>query len=309
MKKDKFSTLVHNGVVFPKQFEGYPEDIKNKSDFLKSLSLLGQEMFFHYAVKRDTDYVKDSVFNKNFWHDFKREFPIKYQTMDFPKDFKKEIDIIFEWNEKQKEQKKLYNKEHKEEIKKEKEEIKSKFGIAILDGKEQPIGTYTIEAGGIFMGRGKCPIRGHWKYQAQPEDIEINYIGPEENIPKPPKGHHWKKVVQNKNAFEIGYYEIDVGHKTKKPKHLLFAMTSDIKKDADQKKYEKALKLIKNWDTVEKYIFNGLKSSNKKTRESAAIAWLIQNTAIRVGNERGEFESQEVVGASTLKIKNIELFD
>lgn len=86
-------------------------------------------------------------------------------------------------------------------------------------------------------------------------------------------------------------------------------MTSDVKKNADQKKYEKALKLIKNWDTVEKYIFNGLKSSNKKTREAAAIAWLIQNTAIRVGNERGEFESQEVVGASTLKIKNIELFD
>ena len=34
---------------------------------------------------------------------------------------------------------------------------------------------------------------------------------------------------------------------------------------------------------------------------------MIQNTAIRVGNERDEFESQEVVGASTLKIKNIKI--
>lgn len=308
MKKGKFTTIVHNGVVFPKPFEEYPENIKNQSQFLKSLTKLGQEMFFHYATKRDTDYVKDKIFNNNFWSDLKQQVKEEYKKCQFPEDFRKEIDIIFDWNTVRKEQKKLFNKEHKEELEKEKETIKNTYGIAIIDGVEQPVGIYTIEAGGIFMGRGKCPIRGHWKYQAQPEDIEINYIGSKENEPKPPKGHSWKRVVQNKNAFEIGYYEIDVGHKTKKPKHLLFAMTSDIKKNADQKKYEKATELIKNWETVEKYIQNGLKSSNKVTRESAAIAWLIQNTAIRVGNERGEFESQEVVGASTLKIKNIKLY-
>lgn len=307
MAKAKFTSLIHNGVVFPNPFEGYPADVKNKTPFLKSLNPLAEEMFFHYATKRDTDYVKDSVFNKNFYDDLKLQLSPEFKTRKFPQDFKQDIDIIFDWNVLRKEQKKEYNKAHKDEIKAQKDAIKAKYSVALLDGKEQPVGIYTIEAGGIFMGRGKCPIRGCWKYQAQPEDIDINFIGPKDKVPQPPAGHHWRNVFANGNVYSIGGYDINVGNKTSKHKDLLFAATSDVRMNAEQKKYEKATKLVKNWSTVEQYIQNGLKSSNKMTRECAAIAWLIQNTAIRVGNERDEFESQEVVGASTLKIKNIKI--
>lgn len=306
-KPAKFKSLIHNGVVFPQPFEGFPEDIKSKSDFLKTLTPLGQEMFFHYATKRDTDYVKDSVFNKNFWDDLKKQVGGNYKSSKFPESFKKEIDIIFDWNTIRKEKKKEYNKAHKEEIQKQKDAIKAKYSVAIIDGKEQPLGIYAIEAGGIFMGRGKCPIRGCWKYQAEPEDIEINFVGPADQVPQAPAGHHWKKVTNNTNSCIIGAYEINVGNKTKKHKDLLFAATSDLKTACDQKKFEKATKLVKNWKTVEDYIQKGLQSKDQMTRECAAIAWLMQNTAIRIGNERDEFESQEVVGASTLKIENMRI--
>lgn len=306
MAKVKFTSLVHNGIVFPAPFEGYPDNVKVKST-LFNMGLLGQEMFFHYATKRDTDYVKDKVFNKNFWDDFKLQVPAEWKTKNFPEDFKKEINVIFDWNVARKEQKKVYNKEHKEEIAKQKEAIKEKYGVALVDGKEQPVGIYAIEAGGIFMGRGNCPIRGCWKYQAQPEDIDINFIGPKDQVPQPPAGHKWRNVFANGNVYSIGGYDINVGNKTTKHKDLLFAATSDARMENEQKKYEKATKLVKNWDKVEDYIQKGLKSKDKKTRECAAIAWLIQNTAIRIGNERDEFESQEVVGASTLKIKNIKI--
>lgn len=297
----KFKSLTHNGPLFPKEYER--KTFKKSTPLLKSLSALAEEMLWAWATKRDTDYVKDKVFQKNFWSCLKPELDKQYQTLSFPADFKKEIDIMFDLNEELKQAKKDRSKKEKDKEKKEKEALKKQYAYAVLDGKKQPLGGYLIEPPGIIFTRGDSPIRGLWKYRTVPEDVTINSS---EDVPCTVEGHKWAKVEFNPDAFQTCSYFVNVGNVTQRYKRILFGATSSVKVGADQKKFDKAVKLVKNWDKVEKHIAKGLKSKDALTRQNAAIAWLIQYSGIRIGHDHDELEAQ-TVGASTLLCKNVEL--
>lgn len=297
----KFKSLVHNGPVFPKEYER--KKFKKSTPILDSLSALAEEMLWNWATKRDTDYVKDVVFQRNFWSCLKPEMPKQYQSLNFPVDFKKEIDIMFNMNEEIKQAKKDRSKAEKDKEKNEKAKLKDQYGFAYLDGKKQPLGGYLIEPPGIIFTRGDSPIRGLWKYRTVPEDITINCS---QDVPCPIEGHHWAKVEFNPNAFQTCSYNVNVGNKTLRLKRILFGATSSVKVGADQKKFDKAVKLVKNWGKVEKHIAKGLKSKDNLTRQNAAIAWLIQYSGIRIGNDHTELEAQ-TCGASTLLCRDVEL--
>lgn len=305
--KKKFKTLQHNGPIFPKDYEykGYEFDGKK-------LSPLAEEMLWHYAAKIETEYVKDAGFVDNFWSCLKKE--VKTQK-SFPADFmpllkkmKKQQDINkelkkIEMQALSKEERKLLRESQKAD----RDYLKLQYGNAVLDGVAQPLGVFMIEPPGIMMARGKSPLRGLWKYRVQPEDVTINYIGPKNEVPKPPAGHKWKAVIENTNAYVTTYFDVNVGGRVTLHKKFGFGALSTVKTESDQEKFDKAQKLCKDWNKIEKWIEKGLKSKDEKTKQAALISWLILRTGIRVGGDKPEVFENFTVGASSLLVENIKV--
>lgn len=303
VKKNKFKTLIHNGVVFPPEYE--PKGYTLNGEKIPNTGYdSAEEMLWHYSSKLDTDYIKASVFNPNFYSCLKPKLTEKLKLLKFPEDFMPVLKQMVKDNEKLKEQKTEYKKAHKAEIEKESEERKEKYGHALLDGKEQPV-AFMIEGPGIFIARGDAPLLGMWKYRTRPEDVTINYVGPKEDEPLAPEGHKWGYVEHNKNAMHIAIYKVNIGNRTEKIKELRFGNSSDVKANADQKKFAKAAKLLCHMKEMEAHIRNGMESTDEKRKQCALISWLIQTTGIRVGNDKDTALEADTVGASTLKKENI----
>jgi len=301
---ESIKSLTHHGVLFPKEYKF------QNFQFSSKLSPLAEEMLYSYASKIETEYVKKPEFNINFYSCLKKELTVQQQKLKFPDDFKKLFDEMNKYRDEH--SVKNLTKEQKEERKQISDENKKKYGFAKVNGIKEPLGNYTVEPPSIFIGRGDSPYIGLWKYKTEPEDVIINFIPEKESDkpPSPPKGHKWKEIISNPNITYIARYIEVIGKDDKlqpilkNPKEVRFASTSSITSKSDLKKYEKADTLLDNWDKVQKYIREGIDSDDKNTRECALIAWLIQYTSIRIGSEETE---NGVVGASTLKVKNVKI--
>lgn len=300
--KQKIKSLIHNGPIFPQRKEIKETVLVAGSD----LSPLAKRMIYKWAALSETDYAKDAVFQKNFYSNFKLELSAEQKKLKFPEDWQSIIKSIKSTLDKQKEQTAQYRKDHKEEIAKEKELIKEKYGWALVDGKKQPLGGYLIEDEGIFIARGDALHRGCWKYAVLPEDVTINFIGPKKDIPAAPEGHSWKKVESNNNSLNAVTYKVSIGGRFYVNKKIRLGGNSDQQIAKTQLKFEKAKKLSQNWDKMVKHIEEGLKSAEMKRKQSALVAWLIMNTGIRVGAEVSEDMDAGIEGASTLKVKSIQ---
>ncbi len=292
---NKWETLEHNGPIFPKEYEYIGFD--------KKLSSLAEEMLYHYSAKLETEHVHNKVFNKNFWNALKQELPKEYQNKNFPEDFLPLCKQIFDYIQQKKEERKLKTKEQKLLEAEEKEQIKEKYGWAILNGEKQPIASPVIEGPGIFCARGSHPQHGAWKYRIKPEDVNINAT----NKVEPPIGHKWKSCEENKGSMELCAYKMFLSTGTSLHKRILFSATSTVKQNSDQKKFEKAQKLIKNWDKIKKHIlYHATSSPDEKVKQTALVSYLIMNLGIRVGDEKGE-DSSDTVGASSLRAEHIKI--
>lgn len=304
MKSKKIKSLIHNGVVFPPEYNPKGYTLAGEP-----LSALAEEMLYNYSGKLETEYVKSQTFQTNFFKCLKPELSNKQASLKFPEDFMPLMKTIFSDIQVAKEEKALYRKVHKKELEEERDKNKEFYGYAMLNGERQPLGAYLIESPGIFIARGASPLLGLWKYRVRPEDVVINFIAPKgESIkePEPPAGHKWKEVEHNKEAYHIALYKENIGNVTEKIKEIRFGNNSSVKADADMKKFDKAVKLLQHWDEMQAYIKDNLTNNDRKTSECALVSWLIQTTSIRIGNARDEeTQSTEVVGASTLKCKNL----
>jgi len=297
MKTNKWQTLTHLGPVFPPlyQYQKYEIKVQGKTVIL---SKEAEEVAVFWAQKHATDYVKDPVFQKNFWRDFKPFLSKELKTTSFPKDWDF-INIIRDLEYK-KEVKKNRSKEIKKKEKEEAAARKEKFGFATLDGKRIALGNYTIEPPGLFMGRGKHPLRGSLKVRTFPEDITINCSG---SGPKPPEGHSWKEVVENKNALMVASWKQELTGEYKK---VLFSNDSIVKQKSDQSKFNKAIKLAKNLDFINAEIDKKLNDKLSQTRKVATVAKLISQLAIRVGDEKSE-DTADTFGATSLLSEHIKI--
>jgi len=298
---DKWSTLTHNGPIFPPEYivQDYKITIAGKEVIL---SAEAEEMAYAWAQKHATEYVKDKVFQKNFWRDFSSILPSELKKTCFPKDW--DFCNIIHDIEVKKELKAFITKAEKEAEKKRKEEIKAKYGFAILNGEAIPLGNYMIEPPGLFMGRGDHPLRGSWKCRIFPEDITINHSA-NTPAPLPPIGHKWKEVIENKNALYVATW---IQQLTGDYKKILFSNDSIVKQSSDQKKFDKAIKLAKNLDRVNTEIDKLLNSKITQTRKLATVAKLISQLAIRVGDEKGE-DRADTVGATSIRLEHIKIND
>jgi len=301
----KWKTLQHNGVLFPPDFESKGIKIKIRGENVP-LNLLQEEMVYQWSKKKDAPkpgvtekYIEDPTFQKNFVSDFSKSFNGKFKNLQYAEvDFSMPYKLV----DKEKEEKELLTKEDKKALaikrKEIREEMKAKYGNAIIDGKEVEVGNYMAEPPGIFMGRGDHPMRGRYKPRATDKDVTLN-LGKEAKIPK----GNWGKIVHDRDSMWIASW-MDI--LTQKRKYVWLADTAGIKQERDQAKYDKARNLSKEIENVKTQIVKDMQNKEQKTKRIATACYLIYRTAMRVGDEKDPDEA-DTVGATTLRKEHVKL--
>lgn len=294
----KWKTLQHNGILFPPPFESKGIKIKIKGEPV-DLTLNQEEMLYQWAKKKDTPYVQDKVFQKNFTKDFAKTLPskfknIKYEDIDFTQAYK----IV----DKEKDEKEMMTKEEKKMLaakrKEIREELKEKYGKAIMDGQEVEVANYMAEPPGIFIGRGEHPLRGRWKPRVSPKDVTLN-LGKEANVPK----GDWGKIVHDHDSMWLASW---IDFLTQKRKYVWLADTAGLKQERDKAKYDKASHLAKDIEKVKDRMEKDMKNKDPKISRIATACYLIYRTAMRVGDEKDPDEA-DTVGATTLRKEHVKI--
>lgn len=319
----KWSTLVHNGFVFPKPYEGLPKNVTvlyskkpvtlSKSEDNK-FRVSAEEAAYLFATKLEADQrlaskradkttiMEDEVFVKNFWNDWKQILGSDSPIKDLKKvDFSLVVDYIRERSDR----KKGKTLSEKEAEKKEKDDEKALYGFALVDGVK--IGMrYNIEPPSIFIGHGKSVNKGKIKPRVTPEDITINIS--KDSVPKCSsygKSCKWGSIVENHEVEWLGSW-VDGVTKDRKYLHL-DRSTSHFVAENDQVKFEKAKKLNTVISRIrEKYTADMNSSSATKQIYGVAV-YLLDELAIRPGTEKSDDDG--TVGLTTLKCSNLAFLD
>jgi DNA topoisomerase I len=301
----KWKTLQHNGVAFPPDYSYKGIKIAIKNDQFQ-LNKDQEELIYGWAKKKDSHYIRDIVFQKNFLTDLKKLLPNRFQyiknisDIDFSEIFglvDEEQRIKYLEKEKIKSLPREEKKKLSAEKKKQKELLKKTYGIAIIDGVEVEVANWLVEPPGLFMGRGLHPLRGRWKPRIRPQDVILNL---DENSPVP-EGV-WKKVVHDHSSTWLATWTETL---TSKRKYVWLHDSALLRQDKDREKYDKAKNLEKHVDKIEKDIINKMineKDLNQK--KIATVCYLILKLAMRVGDEKDTDET-DTVGASTLRVEHI----
>ncbi|MCV0366226.1 MAG: DNA topoisomerase I [Nitrosopumilus sp.] len=296
----KWKTLQHNGILFPPEYEAQGITIKIKGENVP-LDLNQEEMVYQWAKKKDTPYVQDKVFQKNFTADFAKTLDSKFKKISYEDiDFSNAYKVV----DKEKDIREMMTKEEKKALaakrKELREKLKSKYGIAIMDGKEVEVGNYMAEPPGIFIGRGEHPLRGRWKPRVTAKDVTLN-LGKEAKVPE----GEWGKIIHDKDSMWLASW---MDFLTQKRKYVWLADTAGLKQDRDKEKYEKAVKLAKEIDKIKDRIVKDMKIKDPKISRIATACYLIYRTAMRVGDEKDPDEA-DTVGATTLRKEHIKITD
>jgi DNA topoisomerase I len=265
------------------------------------LSPLAEEMAYHFAKKKDTPYAADPVFSANFMGDFLGELP------DWCKGAKAaEVDFshFYQRVEREKAAKESMSKEGKKalaaERKQRREALKSRFGKALLDGKEVEIANWMVEPPGLFMGRGQHPMRGRWKPRVTPSNVILNL---DESAHAPPGS--WKEVVHDHNSMWMAKW---VDKLTEKEKYVWLHESSPLQQSRNKAKYDNALRVGRNLQKIRNRILKEMDSKDEKSRQIATVCYLIDRLGMRVGDEKDEDEA-DTVGASTLRVEHVSMGD
>jgi len=294
----KWKTLQHNGILFPPAYEAQGIKIKIKGENIE-LDLNQEEMIYQWAKKKDTPYAQDKVFQKNFTVDFGKTLNSKFKKISFEDiDFSNAYKIV----DKEKDLKEMMTKEEKKALavkrKELREKLKTKYGIAIMDGREVEVGNYMAEPPGIFIGRGEIPIRGKWKPRVSAKDVTLN-LGKEAKVPE----GKWGKIIHDRDSMWLASW---MDFLTQKRKYVWLADTAGLKQDRDKAKYEKAVKLANEIDKIKDRIVKDMKNKQPKISRIATACYLIYRTAMRVGDEKDPDEA-DTVGATTLRKEHIKI--
>jgi len=288
----KWSTLQHNGVLFPPEYKPHKTPIIYDGTKI-TLNPIAEEYATLYARYLDTEYTKNNKFNKNFWTDFKQLIKDPRIT-DFTKiDFTPIYDYILS-------QKQSITQSEKEEQKEQKQQAETKYKTAIVDGNPQPVGNFRVEPPGIFIGRGCHPKLGHIKRRIHPSDIIIN-IGKEAKVPP----GDWQGIIHDTSVEWLASWKDDI---TGKIKYVWLGAHSDMKGKGDQQKFDLARKLKKKLKTIRHQNEINLTSTDLTQQQIATALYFIDKFALRVGNEKTADEA-DTVGVTSLRIEHITLLD
>jgi len=302
---NKWKTLKHNGVVFQPPYErrNIPIIFSGKKIHLNDDA---EEAAFLYAKYIDSEYIKLSAFNKNFWNDWKKLLKTEQEkkiTNLSDCDF---TEII---NELEKEKnikiKEKENKKNSAKLNKNNEVSENIHSIALVDEVQQPIANYVMEPVGIFLGRGKNPNLGKIKKRIMPEDVTIN-IGKNETSPALPefyRHHKWGKIIHNRQVEWLASFHDTV---TGKIKYVWLSHESNFKSQSDSSKFEMARKLKKKIKKIRETNDENMKSNDVITKQIATCFYFVDKLALRIGNEKKE-DTADTVGVTSLRNEHITL--
>ncbi|KAI7223417.1 topoisomerase I [Hortaea werneckii] len=307
----KWTTLEHNGVVFPPEYEPLPGHVKMLYDGTPvNLHPEAEEIAHAFgSMLNSTHNVENPTFQKNFFADFKDMLDKTGHAKDnsgnkikITKFEKCDFKPIFNYMDAERQAKKALPAAEKKKLKAEKDEAEAPYMYCVWDGRKQKVGNFRVEPPGLFRGRGEHPKTGKWKKRVRPEQITIN-IGKEAMVPKPPEGHKWKEVKHDQEGTWLAMWQENINGAYK---YVMLAANSDIKGQSDYKKFEKARELKKYIATIRKDYNKELKSEVMAERQRATAVYLIDQFALRAGNEKGEDEA-DTVGCCSLKFEHVTL--
>ncbi|KAK3942700.1 DNA topoisomerase 1 [Diplogelasinospora grovesii] len=308
----KWTTLEHNGVLFPPPYEPLPKNVKLYYDGTPvDLHVEAEEVAtFFGSMLHSTLNVENPVFQKNFFNDFKdilkktggakdkngNKVDIKeFAKLDFTK--------IFEHYKGLSEAKKNRPAAEKKAEKAKRDAFEAPYMYCKWDGRKEKVGNFRVEPPGLFRGRGEHPKTGTVKKRVMPEQVTIN-IGKEAEIPDAPPGHKWKAVQHDNKATWLAMWQENVNGNYK---YVMLAANSAIKGQADYKKFEKARELKKHIDRIRADYTKDLKSEVMADRQRATAMYLIDKFALRAGNEKDTDNEAETVGCCSLKFEHVTL--
>ncbi|KAG7701190.1 hypothetical protein KL933_003213 [Ogataea haglerorum] len=298
-----WDTLEHNGVIFPPEYEPLPSHVKLIYD-KKPVSLppAAEEVAGFYAALLESDHAKNPTFQKNFFADFLEVLKENGGCPDAEiKEFEKcDFSKMFEYFQKQKEEKKAISPQEKKRIKQEKEKMEEKYKFCLLNGRKEQVGNFRVEPPGLFRGRGAHPKTGKLKKRVQPEDITLN-LSKDAPIPPPPEGHQWGEIKHDNTVAWLAMWRENVLGSVK---YVRFAQNSSLKGMSDFKKFEKARELKNCIDAIRKDYRAKLKSELMMDRQLATATYLIDVFALRAGGEKSEDEA-DTVGCCSLRYEHI----
>ncbi len=292
--------LVHRGVIVPDPPEYQALSIKIDGKAALQLTPLQEEMAYAWAKKKGTPYVEDLVFIRNFMRDFSAalgyEKPLGIDQIDFSELDNRVADEKAAREALTKEERKALAAKRKEL----REQIKEMFGYAVADGERIELGNYMTEPSGIFMGRGKHPLRGRWKEGARKKDVTLN-ISPDAEIDR----DEWREIIWQPESLWVARWEDKLSGKFK---YVWLHDNTPIKQSREAKKFDKATELDSKLNWVRQHINNGLVDENAKIRRIATACHLIDVLCLRVGDEKDPDEA-DTVGATTLRPEHVKFHD
>ncbi|KAH7408345.1 DNA topoisomerase 1 [Phaeosphaeria sp. MPI-PUGE-AT-0046c] len=307
----KWDTLEHNGVVFPPEYVPLPKHVKLVYDGVPvTLQPEAEEAAtFYGGMLNSTHNVENPTFNKNFFEDFSALLDKTGhgkdkdgKTVKIKKFEKCDFKPIFEHFDAERAAKKALPAAEKKALKAEKDAVEADYMYCTWDGRKQKVGNFRVEPPSLFRGRGEHPKTGRIKKRVAPEQITIN-IGEKAKVPAPPAGHRWKEVKHDHEGTWLAMWQENINGAYK---YVMLAANSDVKGQSDFKKFEKARELKKHIDRIRQDYRRDLKSEKMVDRQRATAIYLIDQFALRAGNEKGEDEA-DTVGCCSLKFQHITL--
>ncbi|XP_019162797.1 PREDICTED: DNA topoisomerase 1 beta-like [Ipomoea nil] len=295
----KWTTLVHNGVIFPPPYKPHGVKMLYKGQPV-DLTPEQEEVATMYAVMLDTEYMSKPKFKENFMNDWKKLLGRNHviQSLEHC-----DFSPIYDWHQKEKEKKKQMSSEEKKALKEEKLKQEEKYMWAILDGVKEKVGNFRVEPPGLFRGRGEHPKMGKLKKRIRPSDITIN-IGKDAPIPECPiPGESWKEIKHDNTVTWLAFWNDPIN--PKEFKYVFLAASSTLKGQSDKEKYEKARLLKEHIDRIRAAYTKDFNNKDPVKRQVAVATYLIDKLALRAGNEKDDDEA-ETVGCCTLKVENVE---
>lgn len=304
----KWNTLVHNGILFEKPYKKHNVKIKYNNQTIE-LNELQEEMITEYAKKINTKHFENPIFKENFWKSWKKVLGEKHIIKNLD-----ECDLsdLNNYLLKEKEKEKMMDNDSKKQKIEIIKKMEEQFKIAFVDGKEQTIDNFKAEPACIFIGRGDHPLMGTWKPRLMPCDVILN-LGKDAKIPKPfyiddnklieIKNNNWKEIVHNNYVEWIASWKEPIMGKIK---YIWLGHTSDIKMDKTQQKFDLAKTLKKKITVIRNENNKNLISNDIKTKQIATALYFIDNYALRVGNEKGDDET-DTIGVTLLRVEHINL--
>jgi DNA topoisomerase-1 len=291
--------LIHNGILVP-ELPRYLELSLVIRGQERKLTSLQEEMAMAWAKKIGTEYVGDPGFCKNFMRDFSKELGISPVLSVEEVDFGPALAVV----QAERAAKEAMTPEERKALatlrKQQREELRENYGHAIVDGERVELGNYIAEPSGIFMGRGKHPLRGRWKQGARQSDITLN-LSPDAPHPT----GDWAEIVWQPESLWVARWEDKL---TGKLKYVWLSDTAPVKQEREAQKFDKANELNEKIEDIRNRIQQDVASDNPKQKMIATACYLIDELCLRVGDEKDPDEA-DTVGATTLRPEHITLHE